>query len=143
MIVERTTDLNDIFQTLPYEEYVSSKKRDMSKLRDRLLFVQSQIDNPNFGFFVVRDEGTVRAYALLMLVTVPGAESAQLLRMYAKNSNYRDALIDEMMNWCKDKKIKIGKLTVPWKGNNNNRYARAMNRKFGFVPDSINLVRRI
>ncbi len=143
MIVQRTTNMNDIFQTLPFEEYVSRKRRDMSRLRDRLLFVQSQLENPNFGFFVAKDGEQIKGYSILFLVTIPGAEKAELLRIYAIDNESRDKLIAEMMRWCKENKVKVAKITLPWKGATNNRYARAIAKKFGFVPDSLNLVRRI
>ena len=143
MTVQRTTNMDDIFQTMPFEEYVTSKRRDMSRLRDRLLFVQSQLDNPNFGFFVAKENNEIKGYAILLLVTQPGIETAQLLRMYAPKKEIRDIIVGHMMKWCKENKVRTAKMTLPWKPQTNNRYAKAIAKKFGFVPDSINLVRRI
>ena len=137
MRIERTTDISEVLKCMPFEQVVINKGRDKSRIRDRLLFVKSQIENPYFGFWMAYDDNNeIIGYAIASLVLMPGMERLVLLRMYAPTKEIREELSNVLRDWAKQYKVKLAQISVT-KG------VKALERKYGFKPDSINMIRRI
>ena len=137
MRIERTTDMKEILKCVPYEYEISEKGRDRSRIRDRLLYLDSQINNPYLGFWIAYDDNNeVLGYTLASIVLIPGMERLYLLRMYAPTIEAREAFENILKDWAKEHKIKFAQIAVA-KG------VKALQRKYGFKPDSVNMIRRI
>ena len=137
MKIERTTDMQEILKCIPFEHRVTEKGRDRSRIKDRLLYLNAQIDNPYLGFWIAYDDNNeVLGYTLASLVLIPGMERLHLLRMYAPTPEIRDAFENILRGWAKEHKVKFVQIAAA-KG------VKALQRKYGFKPDSVNMVRRI
>jgi len=137
MRIEQTTDIQEILKCVPFENEIIKKGRDSSRIKDRLLFVQSQLGNPAFGYWMAYDdEDNVIGYTLAMLSIVPGMERLHLLRMYAPEAELREAFSEILRTWAKENHVKFAQITTT-------KNIKVLKRKYGFVVDSVNLVRRI
>jgi len=118
------------------EREIRNKGRDDQRESNMLLFVQSQLENPLFGFFMAYDdEDRVIGYALAIISLFPGAERIHLMRIYAKQTNVRIELENILIQWAKQFKVKIAQMTVT-------KHIKAFRRKYNFMPVSVNMERR-
>jgi len=82
------------------------------------------------------DEDNVIGYTLAMLALIPGMERLHLLRMWAPVKEIRDAFIEILESWAKENHVKTAQITTT-------KNIKVLKRKYGFVVDSVNMVRRI
>jgi len=138
MRIKRITDINEILKCLPFEREIRKKGRDNSRESDLLLFIESQLDNHAFGFWIAYDDDNeVIGYAVAMLNFVPGVERLHLLRIYAKTKELRQEFEKIGKEWCKPYKIKTMQMT-----GSNKKNIKAFQR-MGWKVVSVNLERRI
>lgn len=139
MRIERVTDMQEILKCLPLEREIRKKRRDDQRESNMLLFVQSQLSNPAFGFWMAYDDtGNIIGYVVAMLSFYPGHERIHLMRIYAKSKEVKEALETALKEWIKPFKIKTYVLTVT-----ETRMIKAIKRKYGYTPVSVNMERRI
>jgi len=137
MRIEQTADMQEVLKCVPFENEIIRKGRDSSRIKDRLLFVNSQLGNPAFGYWIAYDdEDNIIGYTLAMLSLVPGMERLHLLRMYAPQAEIKDAFSDILRTWAKENRVKFAQITTT-------KNIKVLKRKYGFVVDSVNMVRRI
>jgi len=134
--ISRITEIAEVLKCLPFEREIRKKGRDDTRESKMLLFIESQIANPCFGFWMAYDEGQIKGYSSAILSFVPGVERAHLLRIYAKSREVRDLLEKTMIDWAKSYNMKIVQMTVI-----NN--VKALQRRYGFLPVSVNMERRL
>lgn len=138
MRIERVTDIQEVMKCLPFEREIRNKGRDDQHEGKMLLFVQSQLGNPAFGFWMVYDdEGELIGYAVTILSFVPGHERLHLLRIYAKQKEVFNMIEETLKEWAKPLKIKIAQMIVT-----DSRQIKAMKRKYGYKVVSVNMERR-
>ncbi len=138
MRIERTTDIQEIMKCLPFEREIRNKGRDDQHEGKMLLFVQSQLGNPAFGFWMVYDaDGDMIGYAVAILSFMPGHERLHLLRIYAKQRETMEKIEETLKEWVKPFKIKIAQMTV-----SDSRQIKAIQRKYGYKVVSVNMERR-
>lgn len=139
MEIKRTTDIQEVLKCLPFEREVRNKGRDNTRESKALLFIQSQLYNPLFGVWIAYDDNeNVAGYAIAVMNLMPGDETLHVIRIYAKQRDLLDAFWDIARQWAKEFKVKTFSLTAK-KG----KHVRAFQRRFGFVPVSVNMERRI
>jgi len=138
MRVERITDIQEVLKCLPYESEIRSKGREYLRESVQLEFISSTIDNPMFGYFVAyNDNDEVLGYTFAILnLMIRGHERIILSRMYAKEPEIRDALIEALEEWAESYKIEVVQLVT-------NKHIKVFRRKYGFKPVSVVLERRI
>lgn len=138
MRIERTTDIQEILKCLPFEREIRNKGRDDQHEGKMLLFVQSQLGNPAFGFFMVYDdENNVIGYTVGILSFMPGFERLHLLRIYAKQREVFNLIEETLKEWARPLKIKIAQMTVT-----GVKQIKAFQRRFGYKIVSVNMERR-
>lgn len=129
--------MQEIMKCLPFEREIRNKGRENISERDMLLFVQSQLGNPGFGFFMAYDdEGNVIGYVIGVLNIIPGFKRVHLLRVYAKKKEIFDGLMLAGSEWARAYKIDIVSITTA-------KHAKAYKRHYGFKAVSVNMERRI
>jgi hypothetical protein len=139
MRIERITDISEILKCLPFEREIRKKGRDVMREADMLLFIESQINNPLFGFWISYDEeGKINGYVVAMISPFTGMERLILMRIYAKDKSILNAFIDIGKQWAKQYKIKKMTMTV-----SQGKDMKAFKRAYQFIPVSINMERRI
>lgn len=136
MRVERITDMTEVIKCLPFEAMVRRKGRETARESKMLLFIQSVIENPFFGYFIVYDEDEVAGYAIGMLVLIPEMERLSILRMVALTKEVRLLLESALATWAKESKVDMAQITT-------SKNIKAFKRKWGFKVVSVNLERRI
>jgi hypothetical protein len=138
MRIERVTDISEIMKCLPFEREIRNKGRDDQHEGKMLLFVQSQLGNPSFGFFMVYDdENEVIGYSVAMLSFMPGHERLHLLRIYAKQKEAFNMIEETLKDWARPFKIKIAQMIVT-----GAKQIKAFQRRFGYKVVSVNMERR-
>lgn len=136
MRIERTNDIQEILRCLPFEREIRKKGRDSSKERDMLLFVQSQLNNPLFGFFIAYDdENEIKGYGAGLINLTPGDEGLIALRIYAKDKELKNELERIGSEWAKAFKINKVQITL-------SKHIKAFQR-MGWKVVSVNMERRI
>ena len=137
MKIERTIDMEVILKCLPFEREIRNKGRDTTRESKMLMFVQSQLQNPLFGFWVAyNDEEEIVGYTVAMASLVPSMEKLHLMRMYAKTTELKEALLEVLHEWAKALKIKTESITV-------RKHIKAFQRRYKFKTVSVNMERRI
>ncbi len=138
MRIERTNDIQEIMQCLPFEREIRKKGRDNTRESDMLLFIQSQLNNPMFGFWIGYDEkNVIIGYVVAMISLFPGMERLQLLRIYAKQKDLFNEFEEVLKQWAKQFKVRICQMTV-----SSVKHVKVYQRKFGYKIVSINMERR-
>lgn len=123
---------------MPFEREIRKKGRDDEHEGKYLYFIQSQINNPAFGFWMVYDENdNVVGYTVVMLSLFPGLERLHLIRIYAKQKEIQNLIEETLKVWVKPYKIKIAQMTVT-----DPRQIKAFKRRFGYKVVSVNMERR-
>lgn len=136
MRIERTNDIAEIFKCLPFEREIRKKGRDSTRESDMILFVKSQLENPLFGFWMAYDDSNnIVGYISAIITLMPGMERLHLLRIYAKQKNLFQQFENILKDWAKQYKVKIAQMTTK-------KHIKVFQRKYGYVPVSINLERR-
>ena len=137
MKIERITDIQEVMKCLPFEREIRNKGRDDQRESKMLLFVQSQLQNPLFGYFMAYDdEGNVKGYVVTIINPISGMERLHILRIYAKNGLMKE-FETVLKEWAKQFKIKIASMTVT-----DARMIKAIQKKYGFKVVSVNMERR-
>jgi len=135
--IERISDISEVMKCLPFERTIRKKKRDITRESDMLLFVQSNLLSPLFGFFIAYNgEDEIIGYLVGYLSLFPGFERMQLLRLYMKEPWLEQEFKKVVDEWVKPFKIKIVQITV-------SKNVKAIQRKHKFIPVSINMERRL
>lgn len=136
--IERVTDIAEMMKCLPFERELRKKGRDNNRESNLLLFLQSQVNNPIFGFFMAYDEqDNVIGYIVAILNLFPGNERIFFLRFHAKSKELQDQFKDVIGEWVKPFKIKTATVTVQ-----EQRMVKAFKRKYGYHVTSVNMERR-
>ena len=138
MIIERTTEIADVLECIPFEQEIRNKGRDTTRISKMILFIKDQLPNPMFGYWIAYDDDKIVGYTVAMLSLVPTMERLMVLRMYAKKRDLQEQFEEILVTWAKEYKIKTASITVV-----NNSIAKALERIDGWKPMSINLERRI
>lgn len=137
MQIRRTNDIQEVLKCLPFEREIRNKGRDDQRESKLLLFVQSQLHNPLFGFWIAYDdEGNVKGYAVTVASLIPGVERLHILRIYAKNGLMKE-FEKVLKEWAKPLKLKIASMTVT-----DARMIKAMQHRYGYKIVSVNMERR-
>ncbi len=137
MKIERITDIQEVMKCLPFEREIRNKGRDDQRESKMLLFVQSQLQNPLFGYFMAYDdEGNVKGYVVTIINPIQGMERLHILRIYAKNGLIKE-FETVLKEWVKQFKIKIASMTVT-----DARMIKAIQKKYGYKVVSVNMERR-
>lgn len=122
---------------MPLEQEVREKGREKVKLSKYLELVHANIQNPYFGIWIAySDENIPMGYMIASAILFPGFERVALLRIYAKEESLREALLEILYAWAKGFRLRKIEITVY-------RHAKAIERKYGYKPVSINMERRI
>ena len=138
MRIQRTNDISEILKCLPFEREIRNKGRDDQRESNMLLFVQSQLNNPLFGFFMAYDdENNIIGYMVTIISLLPGAERLHILRIYAKQKELMKQFEEVLKEWAKLFKVKSACMTVT-----NAQMIKAMKRKYGYKVVSVNMERR-
>jgi hypothetical protein len=89
-----------------------------------------------FGFWIAYDDvGNVIGYTASLLNTIPGLQRLHILRFYAKDKFIEQQFETILKEWAKPYKIRTAQVSVI-KG------VKALQRKFKFVPVSVNMEKR-
>lgn len=139
MRIERMTDIREILRCLPFEQEIRNKGRDFGRISDLLLFVQSQLESPLFGFWIAYadDSDDIRGYAVGLINPIPGMQCLHILRIYAKDKDLFNRFYTVGKDWAKQWGVKKMQIAVPEK------HAKAFQRLYGFDLMSINLERKL
>jgi len=107
-----------------------------------LLFIQSQLENPLFGFWIAYDseeeikpDDPIIGYTSATISLMPGVEGLYLYRIYAKTKEVRKEFEKIGRQWAKEHKVKKIVITV-------SKNIKALKR-YNFTPVSVNMERRI
>lgn len=138
MRVERIFDIQEVLKCLPFEREIRNKGREYLRESVQLEFIASTIDNPLFGYFIVYDNNDdVLGYSFAILnMAIKGHERVLLIRMYAKQNEVRELLVQAMTEWAKEFNIKIVQITT-------NKNIKVFKRRYGFKVVSVNMEREI
>ena len=138
MEIRRITDIQEVLRCLPFEREVRKKGRDKSRESQLLLFIQSYIESPYFGFFIAYDEDNeILGYSVAFISIIAGiGNRMHLSRLYAKKKEVFDALTDSMREWIKPYNIKTVQITAY-------KHIKAIQRRYKFKPVSVIMERRI
>jgi hypothetical protein len=137
MQIRRINDIQEVMKCLPFEREIRNKGRDDQRESKLLLFVQSQLQNPLFGFFMAYDDdGNVKGYIVTMASLIPGMERLHILRLYAKGGLMKE-FEEALREWTKQFKLKIAVMTLT-----DTRMVKAMQRHYGYKVVSVNMERR-
>lgn len=137
MRIERINEIQEVLKCVPFEQEIRNKKRDNVKISKTILFLQSQLDNPYFGFWIGYDDNdNVLGYTVAMITAIPGMERLHVLRMYAKQKDLKEKFEGILKKWAKENKIKIAQMTAI-------KNVKAFARKYKWRVVSVNLERRI
>ena len=137
MRIERIYDITEIMKCLPMEREIRKKHRDDSRESDTLLFIQTQLQNPFFGFWIAYgDKDEIIGYTCGILSNIVGMERLIVLRLYSKNKEVTNKFLEIGKEWAKQYKVKLMQIVVK-------KHAMAFKRIFKFVPVSIVMERRI
>jgi hypothetical protein len=94
------------------------------------------LPTPIYGFWMAYDNNNnVIGYVSAMLNTLPGFKRLHLFRIYAKQKEIFNAFENILKEWAKPHNIKIAQMTCK-------NHIKAFQRKYGYVPVSVNLERR-
>ena len=137
MRIERTNDMTEILKCLPFEREIRKRGRDSSRESDMLLFVQSQLSNPLFGFWIAYNDDKIIGYTVAMINPIKGMERLHLLRIYTKRKDLMKEFENILKEWAKQFKIKIAQMTVT-----NGKMIKAFQKKYGYKVVSVNMERR-
>lgn len=136
MRIERIYDMSEILRCLPFEREIRTKGRDTTKESHAMLFIQSQLNNPLFGFWIAYNhKDQIIGYVCAIIGLLPGSERLHLLRIYAKEKELFNKFEEVLIEWAKQYKVKIAQITTK-------KYIRAIQRKYKFIPVSVNMERR-
>jgi hypothetical protein len=135
--IRRVTEIQEVLKCLPFEREIRNKGRDDQRESKMLLFVQSQLQNPLFGFFMAYDENeNVKGYIVTMISLMPGLERLHILRIYAKDGLMKE-FEEVLKEWAKQFRLKTALMTV-----SDSRMVKAMQRRYGYKVVSVNMERR-
>lgn len=143
LIIQQTRELQDVLRCLPFESEVKKKGRDRSKLKNMLAYITSQLANPLFRIWIAYDseenigpDDNILGYCIAFINIMPGMKGIYLYRMYAKDSDIRKEFEKILRAWAKEYKVTKVMMTIY-------KNVRAIKRKYGFIPVSVNMERRI
>jgi len=136
--IKRITDIQEVLRCLPFEREIRKKGRDTSRESQLLLFVQSQLGNPYFGFFIAYDDDNeILGYTVAFISLVKGlGNRIHLSRLYAKKNDVFEALTNTLREWIKPYNVKIAQITAVG-------HIKAIQRRYKFTPVSVCMERRI
>ena len=136
MRIERITDMAEVIKCLPFEATIRAKKRETIRESKMLMFIQSVIDNPFFGYFMVYDDNDeVIGYVIGLMNLMPEMENLSIIRMVATTKEVRLLIEKTLTAWMKEYKVKKATITT-------NKHIKAIKR-YGFNIVSVNMERRI
>jgi len=136
MKITLAKSISDLLECVPFEREIYTKGRETTKVDKLLHFLEAQLENPYFRFWIAREEGDVIGYFVAMISLIPKHERIHLIRMYAKSDKLREELLDKGREWANEYNIKIVQMTVT-------SHVKAFQRRWKFKPVSVNMERRI
>ncbi len=138
MKIERVTDISEILKCLPFEREIRKKGRDDTRESHLILFIQSQLINPLFGFWIAYDdEKNIKGYIVTLISLFPGHERLYILRIYSKEKGLMGEFEKVLKEWAKLFKVKIASMTIT-----DSRMIKAMKKRYGYKIVSVNMERR-
>jgi len=137
MEVRRITNIAEVLKCLPFEREIRKKGRDNSRESQLLLFVESQLNNPYFAFFIAYDRENIVGYCVAFVSIIQGiGNRIHISRWYAKEREVFEALERSVREWIRPYNVKIAQITAV-------NHIKAIQRRYKFNPVSICLERRI
>ena len=137
MKIEQVTDISQVMEFLPIEQSIFKKGREIFSPRDMLSFIDSMLPNPLFRMYSAHDdEGNLVGYCAGIISPYEGMKKVIVLRVYAKDDEVLKAFENIVKDLAKEHKIKTLTMTMT-------KHIKAVQRKYKFVPVSVNLERRI
>ena len=137
MEIKRITDMQEVFKCMPFETEIRRKGRDSTRIQKLILFLQSVIESPLLGYWIAYDDNkNIIGYFVAIVSLVPGMEAVNLLRIYAKQKDIKDKLIEIGTEWAKEFGIKKVQMTAE-------KHIKAFVRGYKFKVVSVNLERRL
>lgn len=136
MIIKEIKTLDEVLKCVPYELKLMQKRRETAKMSDLIAFINTNLDNPLFKFWIVYDNDVIQGYCFVFLNLTPGFKTLYLKRFNAFTSEARDMLIKTLEEVTKE--LKIEKASITLKKN-----IRSISKKYDFKVVSVNLERRV
>lgn len=139
MRIERAETLQEMLQCIPVEQQMRKREKEIVPLKDYLLFVALNAENPMFGmWFGYDDENNIIGYAVAMMIPIVGMQSIWIIRVWydPKYKELPNKYIKLLRKWGRENGIKKFTIAV-------NRGIKAFQRKWGFKVISVNMERRI
>lgn len=138
MRIERVKNIAQALECLPFEREIRNKHRDSTRESHLLLFIESQLPNPLFGFWMAYDDNeNLKGYVVAIIGLFPGHERLHLLRIYAKDKSLFQQFEDILKEWAKQYRVKIAVMTA-----RTAKEVKIYQRRYHYVPVSINMERR-
>ena len=145
MEIIRATAIREVLDCIPIEMEIRKKENERMKLKDMLLFVENQLGNPYFGFYIAYEEEGIVGFMSLFYIPIRGMEQIQVLRIWSHPQHEAMGGFEKIIRQWK-KETKAPKVTIEMdarrKNKDNMGRIRAMKRKWGFKISSIVLERR-
>ena len=111
--IERIYTVEEVLKCIPFEQEVRNKGRDSNRISDMLMFVNENLENPMFGFWIAYDDDREPIGCTVALLTLmPGQKKCVLLRMYAKQKKLKEQFEDILIEWSREHGIKDCIMTV-------------------------------
>ena len=143
MIIQQTRELQEILRCLPFESEIRKRGRSRERLKDMLVYITSQLENPLFRFWIayrsedkIKPDDDILGYCIATINLIPGMKGIYIYRIYAKGNGLRKEFEKILKTWAKEYNIKNELITIY-------KNVKAFKRKHGFTATSVNMERRI
>ena len=136
MIIKEIKTIDEVLKCVPYETRVLSKHRETSKIADLIAFINNQLENPLFKFWIAYEDEEIKGYCFGFLNLNSGFKNIHILRIFALSNDARDMLMNTLIETASAFGIKKVSITVK-------RNIRAFSKKYQFRPVSVNMERGV
>lgn len=146
MNIIRATTISEVLECIPIEMEIRKKEDERFPLKDILAFVESQLEQPYFGFYMAYEEEKIIGFVILVYVPIKGFEQVQIIRIWYDHK-YPEVMDEfEKIAWQWKKETKAPRLTTTMDarrgGKSNMNRIRAFKRKWKFNIVGVELERR-
>jgi hypothetical protein len=136
MIVKEIKTIDEVIKCVPYEIKVLAKHRETSKTSDLIAFINTQLENPLFKFWIVYENDNIKGYCFGFLNITPGFKKIHVIRIFALSDEARNMLKNILDETALSFGIKKMSITVK-------RNIKAFSKKYQFKPVSVNMEREV
>ncbi len=137
--IEKVYDIQEILKCVPIEEEIRKKEGNRYPLKNMLLFIVSQLQNPFFSFWMVYNkEREVIGYMITLMSKVPGMEGIQVIRVWYDHKYPKISKKFWKILKTEAKQNNIKKIMISVE-----RRMKALQKKWKFKLVSVNMERRI